>query len=319
MSTFIEPYLGGRLLLVAADLLLARVNQQRQRPGVERAGGHTDAPVAIQTLDFRACLMSGIDQGRVAMGANKSDHGRPPNRRVRGTSLGTLFCHFARRVVANLGQDARFANELKIRARLERELEEQSLSRADCDFYVRLTRSRSFYADESCSCQAPSGYRRGCSRMRAMVVHRLYGAFMNRRLIRHGRIILGRCHEPSALFARAITALGLSDPRAATRVPCRGAVFCHPVALQRTRSCQAAVHDLSLTGIGLFSAAAFEPGKVLAISFPRTIGDVPQPLLMAVVHVGDAGNGLCRMGGLWTRPLTLAQLHACLHVLRAVS
>jgi len=140
---------------------------------------------------------------------------------------------------------------------------------------------------------------------------------MNRTLGRHGRIILGRCREPATMFACAIAALGLTDPRSATRVRCRGDVFCHVVALRRTRSCQAAVRDLSLTGIGLLSAEIFEPGKVLAVSFPRTISAVPQPLLMAVVHAGVADGGLYRMGGSWSRPLTAAQFRSCLQVLRA--
>jgi hypothetical protein len=148
--------------------------------------------------------------------------------------------------------------------------------------------------------------------------HVWYGAFMNRTLSRHGRIILGSCPEPTTVFACAIAAFGLTDPRRATRVRCRGDVFCHVVALRRARSCQAAVRDLSLTGIGLLSAEIFEPGQILAVSFPRAISEVPQPLLMSVVHSGVAQGGLYGMGGSWSRPLTAAQLQSCLQVLRAV-
>jgi PilZ domain len=149
-----------------------------------------------------------------------------------------------------------------------------------------------------------------------MIVHHRCSAFMNRTLSRPGGI-LERCSDPATVFVQAIAVLGIADPRSTTRVRCRGSVFCHPVALRRTRSWQAVVHDLSLTGIGLLSAEIFEPGKVLAVSLPRALNDVPQPLLMTVVHAGVAASGLCRMGGKWSRPLTPAQLWACLQILQS--
>jgi hypothetical protein len=112
--------------------------------------------------------------------------------------------------------------------------------------------------------------------------------------------------------------LGMTDPRSTRRVRCRGTVFCHPVTLPRTRSWQAVVHDLSLTGIGLLSAEAFEPGQVLAVSFAPAINDPPQPLLMTVVHSGIAGAGMYRTGGHWSRPLAPKQLWSCLEILESV-
>src|SRR5262249_15227804 len=100
------------------------------------------------------------------------------------------------------------------------------------------------------------------------------------------------------------------------RIRCRGSVFCHPVALRRTRSWQAMVQDISLGGIGLLSAEGVEPGKVLAVCFPRTVSDVPQPLLMTVVHLGYASEGLYHLGGAWSLPLAPAQLLSCLRVLQ---
>src|SRR5437016_3479293 len=122
-----------------------------------------------------------------------------------------------------------------------------------------------------------------------MVTYRLHGAFMNpRTLSLHSRETWSRCREPAMMFARAITMLGLMEPRKSKRTSCRGGVFCHPVTLRRGRSWQAVVHDLSLGGIGLVSAEPLEPGKVLAVCFPRALDDVPQPLLMTVVHLGFA-------------------------------
>jgi hypothetical protein len=154
------------------------------------------------------------------------------------------------------------------------------------------------------------------SRTRIMVKHHSGGAVMNRSASTHPRRIPPRRPESSTPFAQAIAVLGLSDPRSTTRFRCRGSVFCQAVALRRSRSWQGVLHDLSLGGIGLLSGEAYEPGKILAVSFSRLIGDVPQPLLMTVVHVSFASARLYRMGGRWSRPLTPQQLAACLHALR---
>jgi hypothetical protein len=132
----------------------------------------------------------------------------------------------------------------------------------------------------------------------------------------HERASLGAFLDPPAVFANAIAALGLADPRRTPRMSCGGHVYCHPVALRRCHSWQAIVRDISVGGIGLLSVNGFELGRMLAVCFPRAVSQVPQPLLATMVHLSPDRRGFYRVGASWSQPLPPGQLRACVRALK---
>jgi hypothetical protein len=143
-----------------------------------------------------------------------------------------------------------------------------------------------------------------------MVAIRVCAAFMKRLLIRE---------EPATVFASAIAALGLAEPRHTSRIRCDGHVYCHPVALRRCRSWQALVRDISVGGIGLLSVEGLDIGRILAVCFSRAVSQVPQPLLATVVHLSQERGGFYRMGASWADPLLSRQLRSCVRALKTTT
>lgn len=116
---------------------------------------------------------------------------------------------------------------------------------------------------------------------------------------------------PSPPFQRALSLLGLPEPRRSPRISCRLPVTFQTVTVEVPTWGTGHIVDLSPQGAGVRTRIPIEPGNFLALRLGCSVPGV-QPLLLRVIHAREVPGGGHQLGGAWMRPLSRCQLAAFL-------
>lgn len=113
-------------------------------------------------------------------------------------------------------------------------------------------------------------------------------------------------------FERALGLLGLSEPRAWPRFPCRQRVFYRSVNLYDATVGAGTVVNASRIGVRLLTREPFAPGQFLTLEFPDLHAAFPNLVRMKVVCLAAASRTSYFVGGSWIPELTSSQLESLL-------
>jgi hypothetical protein len=118
--------------------------------------------------------------------------------------------------------------------------------------------------------------------------------------------------EHGDTFQRALCLLGLTEPRACPRFPCRQRVYYRSVNLYDATVGTGSVINVSRVGVRLLTREPFAPGQFLTLEFPELAAAFPKLVRMKVVHLAAASRTSFYVGGTWLPELTRAQLESLL-------
>lgn len=113
-------------------------------------------------------------------------------------------------------------------------------------------------------------------------------------------------------FQRALGLLGLTEPRACPRFPCRQRVFYRSVNLYDSTVGTGSVINVSRIGVRLLTRDPFAPGQFLTLEFPELPDAFPKLLRMKAGHLAAASRTSYYIGGTWVPELTHSQLESLL-------
>jgi len=116
--------------------------------------------------------------------------------------------------------------------------------------------------------------------------------------------------EHGDTFQRALCLLGLTEPRACPRFPCRQRVSYRSVNLYDATVGTGSVINVSRIGVRLLTRDPFAPGQFLTLEFPELPDAFPKLVRMKVVHLAAASRTSYYIGGSWVPELTSAQLES---------
>jgi hypothetical protein len=103
-----------------------------------------------------------------------------------------------------------------------------------------------------------------------------------------------------------------AELRATVRYSSDGTGPCKTITAWRGSFWEAAVQDISQTGIGLLLSRRFEPGTIVAVELPRAELGLPYFLLARVVRVEARGSRRWLAGCALVNPLSKNELRALL-------